>query len=45
MYVTVHTIHRRLTFQGFEVYSVYGTKDGKFITVGALEPRFYAIFL
>ena len=45
MYVTVRTTYRRLTVHVFEVYSVYGTKDGKFVTVGALEPRFYAIFL
>lgn len=26
-------------------YSIYETGDGKYITVGALEPRFYGTFM
>ena len=29
---------------GFPSYQVYETKDGKFITIGAVEPRFWAAF-
>lgn len=30
---------------GAHFYDVYETKDGKFITLGPIEPQFYAIFL
>lgn len=26
-------------------YDVYGTADGKYISVGAIEPQFYAAFM
>jgi alpha-methylacyl-CoA racemase len=30
---------------GAHFYDVYETKDGKFVTLGPIEPQFYAIFL
>lgn len=32
----------RLLTGGLACYAVYGTADGRFLTVGALEPRFFA---
>jgi crotonobetainyl-CoA:carnitine CoA-transferase CaiB-like acyl-CoA transferase len=29
---------------GLAIYGTYGTKDGKYVTLGALEPKFYAAF-
>ena len=30
---------------GAHFYEVYQTKDGKYLSVGALEPQFYALLL
>jgi len=45
MYVWGKPRGENLLDSGYHFYETYKTKDGKFMSVGALEPQFYRIFL